>query len=71
MFGYPITMTTEHRSLSKLEKYSGVLWDILALVFVGNRAVKGSKLVDRWKTVVFEMRKLWARLPRRTQQTIP
>jgi Sulfotransferase family len=68
-FDYPITMAKEPRPITKWEKYGGLAWDVFAVVFVGNRAVKGSKLLDRWKTVVFEIRKLCSRsLPRTSTQ---
>jgi hypothetical protein len=65
-FDFPITMATEPRPLTKWEKYSGFAWDVFALVFIGNRAIEGNKTLDRWKTVVFEIRKLLSRLLPRT-----
>jgi hypothetical protein len=66
LLDYPITLATEPHPLTKWEKYSGFAWDVFALVFVGNRAIKGNRLVDRWKTIVFEIRKLFSRLLPRT-----
>jgi hypothetical protein len=62
MFDYTITMTTEQRPLTKWEKHSGFVRDVFALVFVGNRAIRGNRLVDRWNTIIFEIRKLFSRL---------
>jgi hypothetical protein len=62
LFDYPITLATEPRPLTKWEQYRGYAWDVLVLVLVGNRAIKGNRLVDRWKTVIFEIRKLFSRL---------
>jgi hypothetical protein len=62
LFGYPITRATGYRPLTRLEKWTGVLWDMGALLLVGNRAVEQHRLRHRWKTLVFEGRKLLSRL---------
>jgi hypothetical protein len=51
-----------YRPLTRLEKWTGVLWDMGALLLVGNRAVEQHRLRHRWKTLVFEGRKLLSRL---------
>ena len=61
-FDYPLTLATKGRALTKWEKIFGFAHDIYALVFIGNRAIKGSKVRDRWKTIAFEVRKLYSRL---------
>jgi hypothetical protein len=66
MFDYPITLAKEECPLTKWEKYTGFVWDLCALVFVGNRAVEESTIRDRWTTIVFEVRKLFSRLLHRT-----
>ena len=64
-FDYPITVAVKQRPISRWEKYSGYAWDVLALVVIGNRAIEGNTFLDRWKTIVFEIRKLFSHLLQR------
>jgi hypothetical protein len=70
-FDYPISLATAERPLRKWEKYIGFIWDLGALIFIGNRAIEGNRFVDRWKTIVFEIRKLASGLLHRASSMPP
>ena len=58
VFGYPIAEAVEHRAITRLEKYRGVVRDIMALLFVGNRAIKTNRVRNRVNEILFEFKKL-------------
>jgi hypothetical protein len=62
LFHYPITQATGYRPLTRIETCAGYLWDGIALLWVGNRAIEQHRLRHRCKTLIFEGRKLLSRL---------
>jgi len=62
LFQYPITQATGYRPLTRIETCAGYLWDVIALLWVGNRAIEQHRLRHRCKTLIFEVRKLLSRL---------
>ena len=64
LFDYPITRAIGYRPLTRIEKGAGYLWDMLALLLVGNRAIEQNRLRHRCKTLIFEWCKLLSRLRR-------
>jgi hypothetical protein len=70
LFGYPITQATGYRPLTRIEKCAGYLWDGIALLLVGNRAIEQNRLRHRCKTLLFEGRKLLSRLRTGVSHTV-
>jgi hypothetical protein len=57
IFDYPITSARNHKQLTKLELFYGVVNDTLANLLVGNRAKKDNSFKFRLSKIIYEINK--------------